>query len=452
MNNRLQPTRRTFLRGLGAVIALPPLEIAQPWINSNPAANIAVGKNGQPLRMGFVAFPNGALLEPWKAKGVGSNFEFGDTLSTLTPHKKFIQQFSGYMQDMGFSHGDGPGDHARANATLLTGARPFKTSGANIKLGISVDQVAARKIGHLTRLASLELGTEASRKTGGCDSGYSCAYQYNISWASDTLPLASEPDPRQVFERLFGTGKGKEREQNMQARIASRRSVLDLVLDDAHNLKKELGNNDRHKMDEYLNSIRTIEKDIEKSEKFTLPTPGIEKPGSIPKDHGAHIRLMYDLMALAFHSDSTRIATFLLAHDGSNRSFQEIGIGEGHHALSHHQNNAESMAKIARIDKFYAEQFSYFLKKLSELKDPDGSTVLENSMIMYGSGLSDGNKHRHDNLPILLCGNGGGTLKPGRHIEMTDRTPLNNLFLGMLERMGASTGKLGDSTGAETQL
>ena len=452
--SHLNSTRRSFLHGVGALLALPPMESAQRWWKpqSVPGNALAVSKNGAPLRMGFIGFPNGALVAPWVPTGVGKDFKLGETLQPLVPYQSRLQQFSGYMQDGAFAHGDGAGDHARANACYLTGVHPLKTSGANIKLGISVDQVAAKKVGHLTRLPSLELGTEPTRKSGSCDNGYSCAYQYNMSWASETLPMAPDADPRQAFERLFGTGNGKERQQHLQSRLESRRSVIDLVLNDARSLKSELGINDQRKMDEYLSSIRIIEQQIEKSERFTLPTPSMDKPTNIPKDHGVHVRLMYDLMALAFHTDSTRVATFLLSHDGSNRSFQEIGIPEGHHALSNHQNNPDSMAKIARIDKFYVEQFAYFLQKLDTLKDIDGSSVLDNSMVMYGGAHSDGNKHRHNNLPIVLAGGGGGRLNTGRHVAQAADTPLNNLFLGMLEHMGANPGKLGDSTAVETNL
>jgi Protein of unknown function (DUF1552) len=458
MHQKPTTTRRHFLHGLGALIALPPLEtfshpIKLPDSSPNPTnSGLGVTPSGMPLRMGFIMFPNGANMPRWRAQGEGHDFTFGDSLAPLTPFRNKIQQFTGYTHINANSHGNGSGDHARATACFLTGAHPFKTAGANIRAGISIDQVAAQKIGHLTRLASLEFGTEKSRKTGSCDSGYACAYQYNISWASETLPMAPEPDPRQAFERLFGSGAGGERQKNMQERLNSRRSVLDLVLQDARSLKKELGLTDQRKMEEYLMSIRSLEQQIEKSERFTLPSTDMEKPPSAPTKHSEHIRMMADLMALAFQSDSTRIATLMLSNEGSNRSFQEIDIPEGHHGLSHHQNKPEALEKVARIDHFYAEQLAYFLQRLSDLKDVDGSSVLDNSMILYGCGNGDGNKHDHMDLPILLAGGGGKRLNTGRHVHFTEKRPLTNLFLGMMGNMGIPLGKFGDSTAVETNL
>ncbi len=450
MTRPTQPalSRRRFLRGAGTLLALPALESLVPRVAlAAPAVQAGLTATGVPLRMMFLATPNGVNLEKWRCSGVGSDFQFGETLSPLESLRHRVQVFTGFEHDMAAAHGDGPGDHARTNATFLTGVHALKTAGANIKNGISVDQVAAKKLGHLTRLASLELGTESSRKSGFCDNGYSCAYQYNLSWASEVVPMPPEPDPRQVFERLFGSGSGKDREKNFLQRQHERRSLIDFVLEDARALTKELGANDRHKLDEYLTGVRAVEEQIEKAERFKLPQPGISRPDGIPEKHSEHIRLMFDLSALAFQTDSPRIITFPLAHEGSNRNFTEIGITEGHHSLSHHQRKERNLEQIAQIDRFYVEQLAYFLNRLESVRDADGRTVLENSMIVYGSGIGDGDRHNHDDLPVVVAGGGGGTFKTGRHVKFDEDVPMTNLFLAMLDRMGVPAEKLGDSTG-----
>jgi hypothetical protein len=440
-------SRRRFLRGAGALLALPALESLAPRVALAAATQAGVTASGAPLRMAFLAVPNGVNMSKWRCEGVGANFTLGETLSPLDPFRDRLQVFTGFEVDGAAAHGDGPGDHARTNAAFLTGVHPLKTAGANIRNGISVDQVAAQKIGHLTRLASLELGTESSRRSGFCDNGYSCAYQYNLSWASSVLPMPPEPDPRQVFERLFGAGTGSDRERNFLQRQHERRSLIDFVMEDARSLTKELGANDRRKLDEYLAGVRSVEGQIEKAERFKLPEPRIERPSGIPATHGEHVRLMLDLSALAFQTDSTRIITFPFAHEGSNRNFTEIGIAEGHHSLSHHQRKERNLELIAQIDKFYIEQLAYFLTKLDAIKDVDGKSALDNSMIVYGSGISDGDRHNHDDLPVLVAGGGGGTFKTGRHVKFDGDVPMTNLFLTMLDRMGVPAEKLGDSTG-----
>ncbi|OAI53473.1 hypothetical protein AYO47_00925 [Planctomyces sp. SCGC AG-212-M04] len=440
-------SRRRFLRGAGALLALPALESLAPRVAMAAATQAGVTASGAPLRMAFFAIPNGVNMDKWRPEGVGPDFAFSQTLSPLESLKSKLQIFTGFEVDGAAAHGDGPGDHARTNAAFLTGVHPLKTAGANIRNGISVDQVAAQQVGHLTRLASLELGTESSRRSGFCDNGYSCAYQYNLSWASSVLPMPPEPDPRQVFERLFGSGSGSDRERNFLQRQHERRSLIDFVMEDARSLTKELGANDRHKLDEYLAGVRSVEAQIEKAERFKLPEPGMDRPSGMPATHGEHVRLMLDLSLLAFQTDSTRIITFPFAHEGSNRTFQEIGISEGHHSLSHHQRKEKNLEQIAQIDKFYVEQLAYFLKKLDEIKDLDGKTALDNSMIVYGSGIGDGDRHNHDDLPVLVAGGGGGTFKTGRHVKFNEDVPMTNLYLAMLERMGVQAQKLGDSTG-----
>jgi hypothetical protein len=325
----------------------------------------------------------------------------------------------------------------------------LKKSASDIRAGISIDQVMAREVGHLTRFPSLELTCDAVAKAGGCDSGYSCAYQYNISWSSPTTPKTAEGNPRLVFERLFGSGKPGERRANLERRRQEEKSVLDFVLEDARAMQQRLDGKDRSKLDQYLTGVREIERRIQKAERFgEAKDPAVKSPGGIPADFGEHIQLMYDMVILAFQTDSTRIATLLLAHDGSNRSFDQIGISEGHHDLTHHRNLKSWIDKVADIDLWYVRQFARFLEKLQQAKDPDGSTLLHNSMIVYGSGNADANRHTHRNLPLLLAGGGGDALKPGRYVKHGGR-PATNLFIGLGHRLGMRRlERFGDSTEA----
>ncbi len=312
---------------------------------------------------------------------------------------------------------DGGGDHARANGSFLTGVR-LKKSATEIHDGVSIDQVIARQVGHLTRFPSLELSCDAGHSSGVCDSGYSCAYLYNLAWSSANTPVTPEANPRQVFERLFGTGAPGERVANAQRRRQEQRSILDFVMEDARSMQQRLGTRDQDKLDQYLTGIRELETRIQKNERFgNVKDPMVATPDGIPTDYGQHMALMYDIMLLAFQTDSTRVATMLLSHDGSNRSFADIGVPEGHHDLSHHQNNADKVAKVAAIDLWYVQQFAKFLDKLAATKDVDGNSLLHNTMIVYGGGNADGNRHTHINLPIILAGGGGGTLTPGRYVK-----------------------------------
>jgi hypothetical protein len=306
----------------------------------------------------------------------------------------------------------------------------------------------ARKVGHLTRFPSLELTCDDVRKTGACDSSYSCAYQYNLSWSSPNTPVPAEFNPRSAFERLFGAGAPGQRVQNYQNRQQAEQSVLDFVMDDARAMQRQLTGNDRDKLDQYFTSVREVEARIQRAAQFgATADPAIVTPDGVPSDQTEYVEIMYELMALAFQTDSTRVATLCLAHDGDNRSFSHIGIPEGHHDLSHHENNADRIAKVAKIDFWYAQKFSGFLKKLQGLKDVDGQSVLHNSMIVYGGGNSDGNRHTHTNLPIVLAGNGGGLLSPANYSKFGS-VPACNLFLSMADRMGIQgLDRFGDSTG-----
>jgi hypothetical protein len=403
--------------------------------------------------MAYVYFPNGAHQDYWWPTGAGANFSLGRTMQPLAALRGSIQVLGGLDHKNAAAGNDGAGDHARANATFLTGARARKTDSADIQVGVSVDQIVAQRMGSATRFASMELSCDAVRKSGRCDSGYSCAYQYNLSWASATTPMAPEPNPRLVFERLFGAGGPGERQKNFRHRQETQRSLLDFVLDDARALQRQLAGNDRHKLDEYLTGVREIEQRIQRAEKFgDLPDPQSDTPAGIPTNYGDHMDIMYDLMALAFQTDSTRVATLLLAGDGSNRAYPQIGIPEGHHYCSHHRNSEELMEKIGKIDLYYMERFARFLKKLDGIKDVDGRSVLHNSMIVYGCGNSDGNRHTHDNLPIVLAGGGGGTLTPGHYRQYGGR-PMSDLFLSLSDRMGVTgVARIGDSRGRVAAL
>lgn len=439
-------SRRGFLRGLGTVIALPALESLAPGAAS-AATQLGTTSSGAPLRMAFLYSPNGRVMKNWTPSGAGSGFELSPTLAPFSPIKENIQVFSGLEADQARAHGDGPGGHARANAAFLTGRHPRKTAGSDIRAGVSVDQIAADAMRSQTRLPSLELGCDHVRSAGRCDSGYACTYQYNISWKTPTTPMPAEVNPRLVFERLFGGGGAAENLKGRKRRAAYQNSILDYVVDDARRLKRKVSSRDSAKIDEYLTGVRELEQRIESAEKFQRSVPPeIAAPAGIPETYREHLRTMFDLMHHAFLTDSTRIATFLMASEGSNRGFQDLGIAEGFHHLSHHQNNAEKIEKLKIIDRFYAEEVARFLLKLKDTPEGDGN-LLENSMIVYGCGISDGNAHSNNNLPVLVAGGAGGKWSPGKHVKYDSPTPVTNLFLTMLQEMGVSADAFGDSTG-----
>ncbi|MDE0835886.1 MAG: DUF1552 domain-containing protein [Akkermansiaceae bacterium] len=443
-------SRRGFLRGFGAAVSLPALEAFRPLMAASTTAR-AVGTtaSGAPLRMAYLYIPNGVNVEKWRPTGTASSYKMGESFGEMEKHRKDFQIFTGFEQKNATPGGDGAGDHARGTAAFLTSARPRKTAGSDIQLGISADQVAANAVAAETRLASLELSTDGVRKSGKCDSGYSCAYQFNLSWRSENQPMTPEANPRAVFERLFGAGSSGEREKSLGSRLASKKSVLDFIANDAKALHRHLGRTDRQKMDEYLTGVREIEKQIEKAEALGIPVdPGVPAPQGKPDSYKDHLRMMFDMMVLAFKTDSTRVSSFLMAHDGSNRSFGDIGVNDGHHNISHHKGNEDNLKKIAKIDEFYLEQLSYFLEKMKTTEDVDGKSLLHNSMIVYGGCISDGNRHNHDDLPIILAGHGGGALKPGRHVDLGEDVPLANLYLRMLDEFGAKEKRFGDSTGS----
>jgi hypothetical protein len=445
MASNLQIGRRTVLKGLGTAIALPLLEAMTPVIS------LAEPGRRPPMRMAFIYVPNGAHMPEWTPAAEGEHFTLPFVLEPLGPFQRELLVLSGLTLDTARAHGDGGGDHARAIASFLTGRHPKKTGGANIRAGISVDQYAADRVGTRTPFPSLELGCDSRMNSGTCDTGYSCAYSTNLSWRTETTPMAKEINPRLVFERLFADQVKEDAAASIGIRDRHRLSVLDFVLEDARRLKSEISSNDQKKVDEYLNAIRALELRIAKAASHSNKASNhkvtkYDRPAGIPADYQEHIRLMADMIVLAFQADLTRIVTFVLAYDGSNRSYNFIGVPEGHHDLSHHGGSKDKQKKIRLINHFHVSQLAYLLGKLRAVKEGD-HTLLDSCMIVYGSGISDGNAHNHENLPVLLAGRGNGTLKTGRHILYPKETPLMNLYLSMLDRMGSPTDSFGDSTG-----
>ncbi|MEZ5355317.1 MAG: DUF1552 domain-containing protein [Bryobacteraceae bacterium] len=432
--------RRTFLRGVGAAIGLPLLDAMRPAF-AGPALPKA------PVRLAFTYIPNGVTFKDWKPATTGADYEFTRILKPLEPFRKDILVLSGLDHHNANALGDGGGDHARAGACFLTGVHPKKTAGADIQAGVSVDQIAAKGLGNATRVASLELGCEDSRTVGGCDSGYSCAYTNSISWRGPQTPMPPETNPRIVFERLFGDDDFSASPEARARRAAQKKSILDLVNSRTQKLAGELGAADRRKIDEYLTAVRELEMRIDRAEKDQNGfRPDIEKPAGVPVAFADYIKLMFDLQVLAFQADATRVTTLLYGREASVRTYPEIGVPDPHHPLSHHRDLPENVEKITQINTHHTSLFAYFLEKLRSTPDGDGS-LLDHSMIVYGSAICDGNKHSHENLPLLLAGRGDGSIQSGRHIQYPEGTPMTNLFLTLLDRMKIPSEKLGDSTG-----
>jgi len=445
--------RRHFLRGLGACVALPTLPSLWPRFALAAQTAPSTAAAAVPKRMAFVTIPNGVNLESWWPKGEGKKFELAPTMQPLAALKNQIQIIEGLDHINATAGNDGSGDHARASASLLTGCRAKKTAGSDIRVGTSVDQVAAQHVGHLTRFGSLELTCDSVRNSGNCDSGYSCAYQYNIAWRTATAPMPPEPNPRLVFERLFGAGPAADRKKSFQSRQARDRSILDFIQEDARSLSKQVNAEDGRKLDEYMTSIREIEQRIARVEKLgDPPNPDYVTPAGVPDPFEERMQVMFDMTALAFETDSTRIATLILSHDGSNRPFPAIDVPRGHHDLSHHQNKKENLELIAKIDKHHMTYFAKFLDRLAKKHDTDGNSILHNSMIVYVSGLGDGNRHDHMNLPLILAGAGGGKLNMGRHHKV-ESMPMSNLYVEMLQHMGVEgVTHFGDSTNRRVEI
>jgi hypothetical protein len=440
--------RRTFLRGLGTAVALPFLDAMVPALS-------ALNRSGAKpvLRMAFLYVPNGVIMKDWTPETEGAGFEFTRTLKPVEPFRDRLLVLSGLDQYNGQALGDGPGDHARAGATWLTGVHPKKTQGADILAGTSADQIAAKEIGKQTTLPSLELGLEDNRMVGGCDSGYSCAYSNTICWSSPTTPLPPEINPRAVFERMFGDGETTD--PAARAMLARQdRSILDFVNQDAARLGLGLGTGDRRKLSEYLDAVREIERRIQKAEQqdpAAATLPSIDRPAGIPPTFEEHIQLMFDLMTVAFQADLTRVITIMIGREGGNRTYRSIGVPDAHHGLTHHFNDPAKMDRIQKIDQHHVEMLNYFLGKMQAANDGEG-TLLDHSVIVYGSSLSDGNRHQHDDLPTLLAGGAINRIKGGRHIRYKKGTPMTNLFLTLLDMADVRPEKIGDSTGNLEQL
>jgi hypothetical protein len=434
--------RRTFLRGVGTALALPLLDSMVPAM---AATRLTAAK--RPTRLGFVYVPNGIIQKNWLPSTEGAGFAFTPTMKALEPFRDKLVVMSNLAQINGRALGDGPGDHARAGATWLTGVHPKKTEGADIHSGISADQIAARQFGNETQFGSLEMGLEEPQLAGGCDSGYSCAYTNTVSWRTPTTPNPMEINPRNVFERLFGDGDSTDPTARL-ARMQQDKSILDFVRADVARLEPSLGNRDKSKLNEYLESIRDIERRIQKAEEqnASMKMPLMEKPRSIPEDFGDHCKLMSDLMVVAFQTDMTRVVTFMMAREGSNRSYRVIEVPDGHHSCTHHQNNPVKIEKTEKINQYHVQNFAYLIDRLNKTPDGDGS-LLDHSMILYGSSISDGNAHTHHDLPLVLVGGGNGQVKGGRHVRYKPLTPMNNLLVAMLDKSGIPAETLGDSTG-----
>ena len=432
-------SRRTVLRGLGATMGLPLLDAMTPAL--------ARANGTRPVRLAFTYIPNGVTMADWTPKALGREFELSRILKPLAPFRDDLLVLSGLAAENAKALGDGPGDHARAGACYLTGVHPQKTAGADIQNGVSADQIAAQAVGRETRLPSLELGCEESRTVGNCDSGYSCAYTNSISWRTATTPMPPETNPRSAFERLFGIEDVALSPEERARRARRRKSVLDLVGERTRQLVGVLGPSDRRKIDEYQYAVREIERQLERAEKDGVQVPpGVEKPAGIPATFAEYVKLMFDIQVVAFQADVTRVATMMIGREGSLQTYPEIDVPDSHHPLTHHRGQPDFVEKVTKINIFHAELFAHFIGKLKATPDADG-TLLDNTMVVYGSAIADGDKHTHDDLPVLVVGRGAGRLKPGRHLAYAKDTPLTNLYLTLLDGMGVRPESIGDSNG-----
>jgi hypothetical protein len=439
MLSRKALPRRAFLKGAGVALGLPFLDAMTPAFADTKAAT-------PPVRLAWFYTPNGIDMRHWTPAAEGPLQEMAGILAPLEPVKKDILVLSNLTANWGRPLLVGAGDHGRALAAYMTGVQVYRTAGADLKLGVSADQLAANANGHLTKLPSLEIGLEEIRQAGNCDNGYSCAYAYNVSWKTETQPLPPISDPRNLFERLFGSDVAEPPEAHAR-RLMMRRSILDQVIGDTHKLESTLGGSDRRKLDEYLTSIREIEQQVQLAEREGLVIdPGIEKPFGVPPEFPDYFRLMTDMMLVAFKADITRISTIMIGREGSTRAYPEIGVSDGHHPLTHHMGNMQMLDKVRQINALHLKLFAEFVQKLKATREGD-SNLLDQSLIVYGSGLSDGNIHTHDQLPTLLAGRGGNFVSPGRHIVYQRETPVANLFATMIERVGVQPEHVGDSTG-----
>ena len=434
--------RRTVLRGMGATIALPFLDGMVPAFANSRRIAAAL-----PLRVGALYAPNGMNMQDWTPAAEGAAFELTPILRPLAPFRDRMVVLSGLANNAADQlPGEGSGDHSRSSAAYLTGAHAKKTEGADLENGISMDQVAAKESRRHTQLASLELALEANDMAGGCEHGYSCAYTGTVSWASATTPLPMENDPRAVFERLFGSSDSTEREARL-ARLRMERSILDAVSERLAQLRKGLGASDLRKVTEYVDAVRDIERRIQVAEdQSNRELPVVAQPAGVPPTYEEYAKLMFDLWALAWQCDLTRVTSFMYGREKSGRSYPEIGVPDPHHPLSHHQDRPDRLARLTRLNTFHMSLFAHFLEKLHSIREGDGR-LLDRVLIVYGAGMSDSNMHHHQNLPALLVGTGSGQIAGGRHVRVAKDLPLANLHLTVLDRMGIPIDRLGDSTG-----
>ena len=434
--------RRTFLRGIGATLALPLLDSMIPALTAaqnTPARAVS--------RLGIVYVPNGVIMDRWTPAAEGAKFETTRILEALAPYRDRMLVLSGLNQNEARQlPGEAAGDHPRACAAYLTGVHCKQTAGVDATAGVSFDQLAAKELGKQTQLASLELGIESAEVAGACIAAYSCAYSNTFSWSTPTTPLPMENQPRAVFERLFGDSDSTDSKDRL-ARIRKNRSILDFVTQEVDRLLTGLGASDRTKVNQYLDAIRDVERRIQMAEQqSSRELPKLQRPGGIPSTFTEHIKLMFDLQVLAYQTDLTRVSSFMVGHEMSSQSYPEIGFADPYHAVTHHQGDRAKIEKCVKVNTFHIEMFAYLMEKMKATPDGDGS-LLDHSMILYGSPLSDGNLHLTKNLPVLVMGGGSGRLQSGRHLRYPADTPMNNLFLTLLDKLDVHADRLGDSSG-----
>jgi Protein of unknown function (DUF1552) len=439
-------SRRIVLRGMGAAVGLPLLDAMVPALSAFQKTA------AKPVnRFGAVYVPNGIMMAQWTPSAEGAAFEFTPTLKPLEPFRERLLVLSGLNSTPPAKQAGAVGVHARASTRFLTDVPPKVTNGSDLEAGISMDQIAAKELGKHTQLASLELGLESTESAASCDNGFNCVYTSTISWRGATTPLPTENNPREVFERMFGDAASTDPAVRL-ARIQQERSILDSVTQRINRLGQAVGSGDRAKLDEYFEAIRDVERRIQNAERQSgTELPVVDQPPGIPATFEEHAKLMYDLYALAWQCDLTRVITFMIAHEFSGRTYPEIGVPDAHHPISHHQNDPGRLAKLAKINNYHVTLFAYFLNKLQSTPDGDGS-LLDRAMIVYGAGMSDSNAHDPRNLPILLAGGGAGRLKGGSHVRFAKDTPLANLHLTLLDKLGVHVEKLGDSGGELSEL
>ena len=435
--------RRTVLRGLGTALALPMLDAMVPALSG------ISGRAAEPVRrLGWVYCPNGMAMDAWMPAAKES-LDLSTTLSPLAPYRDQTVVVSGLAQGQAEALGDGNGEHTRATATWLNGVHPRETEGADVRAGKTADQIAADQLGRTTPLGSLELAIDQDFLVGSCDNGYSCIYMNTIAWRDETTPLPMQNNPRVVFERLFGDGGSAA---DRQSEFKKDRSILDAISSDLARLQREIGAGDQARVNQYLDAVRAIERRIQLSEQKDTELPELERPVGIPESYREHVELMFDLTALAYQVDMTRVFTFMLGRELNGRAYPEIGIPDSHHGLSHHRYDPEKLAQLAKINTYHVSLFTHFLDELANTPDGDGS-LLDHSLLMYGASLSDSNKHSHFDLPLLLVGGGAGQLKGGRHLQYPRDTPMTNLLVSQLDKAGVRLDDgLGDSTGRLVEL